>query len=48
MFLILPEHYGALREEATRRAVKDGGRSDASAVLRELLDQWMKSKPKKP
>lgn len=42
----LPQ-YAAIRDEATRRAVKNGGKADASAVVRELVEQWMR-KSKKP
>jgi Arc/MetJ-type ribon-helix-helix transcriptional regulator len=36
------EQYAALREEALRRSVRDGGSADASAVIRELVTAWMK------
>lgn len=42
------EQYAALREEATRRAVREGGKADASAIIRELVARWMEeAKPKK-
>lgn len=47
VFLLEPEQYAALRDEATRRAMKGGGKADASAVIRELVEQWMR-KNKKP
>jgi hypothetical protein len=41
--------YAALREEATRRSVKDGGKADASAIIREMVDRWIaKSKRGNP
>lgn len=46
---VTPEQYAALRHEATSRAIRDGGKTDASAIIRELLDRWMvDAKPKKP
>jgi hypothetical protein len=38
---VTPEQYAALREEALRRAVQEGGAADASAIIRELLDRWV-------
>ncbi len=37
---IRPTHWRALHEEALRRA-GSGKRADASAVLRDLLDEWL-------
>jgi hypothetical protein len=38
-----PEHVKALRAEAMRRAMAKGsGKPDASEVLREVLDAWLK------
>ncbi len=37
---IRPTHWRALHEEALRRAGA-GKRADASAVLRDLLDEWL-------
>jgi len=37
---IRPTHWRALHEEALRRA-GTGKRADASAVLRDLLDEWL-------
>lgn len=47
---VTQEQYAALREEATRRAIKAGGKADASIIVRELLARWMdeESKSKKP
>lgn len=43
LFTIAPEHEKALREEAFRRAAAAGSRKpDASAVLREVLDAWLR------
>lgn len=45
---VTPGQYAALREEATRRAIQGGGKADASAIIRELVDRWMEEqKPKK-
>ncbi len=41
---LTPVQYAALREEATRRAVRIGGPADASAIIRELVDRWMKTR----
>jgi hypothetical protein len=43
LFSLRPEHVAEIRAEARRRADETGAfRPDASAVLRGLLDQWMK------
>jgi hypothetical protein len=43
MFTITPTQEKALREEAFRRAMERGSRKpDASEVLREVLDEWLK------
>ncbi len=48
-FTIDPRHWEALRREAFRRAAAAGyGKPDASKVLRELLDAWMKASRGKP
>jgi hypothetical protein len=45
IFVIDVEHSRALREEALRRAFEGGStRADASALLREILDAWMKKR----
>jgi hypothetical protein len=36
------EQWGALRQAALERATAQGGKADASAVLREVLDAWMR------
>jgi hypothetical protein len=42
LFTITPEQEEALREEAFERARATGSRKpDASAVLREVLDEWL-------
>jgi hypothetical protein len=44
---ISPEQERALREEAFRRALAVGsGKPDASEVLREVLDEWLKKRGK--
>lgn len=43
MFSVELKHLHALRAEALKRAqAKGGGRMDASEVLREVLNAWMK------
>jgi hypothetical protein len=43
-----PDHLSALRAEALRRArEKKSARPDASAVLREILDAWVKRSGKR-
>lgn len=38
-----PEHVRALRAEAMKRAeARNSGKPDASEVLREVLDAWLK------
>ena len=45
IFTITPEQDKALREEAFRRAMESGSRKpDASAVLREALDAWLRKR----
>ena len=39
-----PKQWEALRREALQRAVKQGGRVDASAIVRELVTRWMEGK----
>jgi hypothetical protein len=40
---LAPEHVKALRAEATQRAAdRLSGKPDASEVLREVLDAWVK------
>jgi hypothetical protein len=34
--------WNALRKAALERALAKGGKADASAVLRELVDEWMR------
>jgi hypothetical protein len=47
-FVVSPEHDKALADEAFRRAASRGSRKpDASEVLREILDDWMKRRRKK-
>jgi len=41
-FQITPEQYLALTQEAARRAAAQGGRPDPSAIVRALIDRWMK------
>jgi hypothetical protein len=42
-----PEHVKALRAEAMRRAeARNSGKPDASEVLREVLDAWLKKAKK--
>jgi hypothetical protein len=41
-----PEQYLALREEALRRAAREGGPADASAIIRELVAAWMRARKK--
>jgi hypothetical protein len=42
-----PEHVKALRAEATKRAAaRNSGKPDASEVLREVLDAWLKKAKK--
>jgi hypothetical protein len=44
-FTIAPEHEEALVEEATKRAAARGSRRlDASEVLREILDEWIRKR----
>jgi hypothetical protein len=44
---ITPEQDRALRDEAFRRAAESGSRKpDASAVLREVLDDWLRRRRK--
>ena len=44
LFTITPEQEKALRSEAFRRAEATGTRKvDASAVLREVLDDWLEA-----
>lgn len=38
---IRPAHWRALHEEALRLAGPGKGRADASAVLRDVLDEWL-------
>lgn len=46
--LVTQEQYAALRQEATKRAIHEGGRADASVIIRELVARWMEeSKPKR-
>ncbi len=41
--VLRPDEWEALRREAFRRAAEAGyGRPDASAVLREIVDSWLK------
>lgn len=41
-YVLQRKHVAALREEAFKRAQKDGTyQPDASALLREILDGWM-------
>jgi hypothetical protein len=47
MFKIAPDQLEALRAEAMRRAKeRQRGRIDASEVLREAVDAWMKRRGK--
>jgi hypothetical protein len=39
--LVTQDQYAALRQEATGRAIREGGKADASAIVRELLARWM-------
>lgn len=44
---LAPEHVKALRAEAARRAAaRNSGKPDASEVLREVLDAWLKKSGK--
>ncbi|ACL66747.1 hypothetical protein A2cp1_3417 [Anaeromyxobacter dehalogenans 2CP-1] len=44
---LTPEQDDALREEATRRMIERGARRvDASEVMREILDAWLKRRKK--
>jgi hypothetical protein len=43
-YVLTFEQVQALREEAMKRATPGSGRPDASAVLREVLEAWMKRK----
>jgi hypothetical protein len=48
LFTSAPEQERALREEAFRRAMAAGTRRpDASAVLREVLGEWLAKKAKR-
>ncbi len=38
------KHWKALREEAHQRSLLDGGRADASEIIRELVKHWMKKR----
>jgi hypothetical protein len=39
--------YLALTEEAARTSAREGGRADPSAIVRALLDEWMKRRTKR-
>lgn len=42
---LAPTHVAALRAEAMKRALAKGsGKPDASEVLREVLDAWLKKR----
>jgi hypothetical protein len=43
-FMLEPRHVRALREAALDAQEEAGGRADASAVLRGVLDEWIKRK----
>jgi hypothetical protein len=36
------DQWNALRQAAQERALAEGGKADASAVLRELIDAWIR------
>jgi hypothetical protein len=40
--LMTAEQYRAIRDEATKRAASKGGKADASAIVRELIEKWMR------
>ena len=39
---LYPEQLAAVRAEANAMATKNGGRADASAVIRDVLDAWLR------
>jgi hypothetical protein len=47
LFLLRPDQRDALRDEAYRRAREQGGRIDASELMREIVDDWLTSARKR-